>query len=135
MYYAFMFFLGAVVFAVGHLLWEFMTGQQHSRLVRDLDEYKARSENEKLIAEFFDRGLPDWDRREIWRRMNWLWKETRGWVFAAPGLGRLAGLAAFALLYSYIWFKTLLFPNSQDLRLLLGGRVWILHIAQKQRQD
>ncbi len=125
------FLLGGLAFALIHWIWEAMTGQDHRKLVRDLDEYKANQENEKLIEEFFDEGLPDWDRKEIWRRMGWLWKETRGWALRSPGLLSLAALALYAVLYNLIWLKTLVRPNSMDLRLLLGGRVWVLHIAQK----
>ncbi len=134
MYYALIFLLGGLAFAVGHVVWEMMTGQYHAPLVRDLDEIEASDENEKLIDEFFQNGLPDWDRKEIWRRMSWLWKETRGWVFESPKPVSVFSLGLFLLLYNYVWIKTALFPNSRDLRLLLAGRVWILHIAQKQEQ-
>ncbi len=135
MYYALIFLLGGLVFAVGHVVWEMMTGQYHSPLVRDLDEIEASDQNEKLVDEFFENGLPDWDREEIRRRMSWLWKETRGWVFESPKPVSVLSLVLFLLLYHYVWVKTLLAPNSRDLRLLLAGRVWILHIAQKQEQS
>lgn len=135
MHYALIFILGGLVYAIGHHVWELMTGQYHAPLVRNLDECEASDENEKLVEEFFVNGLPDWDRREIWRRMSWIWKETRGWVFESPKAVSLFSLGLFVLLYTCVWLKTLLFPNSSDLRLLLGGRVWIMHIAQRQENE
>lgn len=135
MYYALIFLLGGLVFAIGHVVWQLMTGQYHAPLVRELDEIEASTENEKLLQEYAEGGLPDWDREGIRQRMGWIWKETRGWVYGSPRPVSLLSLGLFILLYQYVWLKTLFFPNSRDLRLLLGARVWILHIAQKQENE
>ena len=117
--------------------WEAMTGTRHRGLVRELDEYKAARENERLLGEFFEEGLPELDRVGIWLRMTWVWKETRGWALRAGSPASVAGLALFSLLYVYVWLKTLVWPDSDDLRLLLGGRNSMLYLARRKdgRED
>ncbi len=127
-------FLLGIVFAVLLIwVWEFMTGPSHAPLVRAIDEHRAAKENEELMRQFLHDDLPPLNRAEIWVRMGWIWRETRGWVVAS---GRLLGflvLALFALLYAFLWFKTLVWPSSDDLRLLLGGRSLLLYVVQNEK--
>ncbi len=132
MWYALVFLLGGIVFAVGHWFWEFMTGPSHAGVVRELDEYKASRENQRLVDQFLKTGFPAWSRFEIWERMGWIWKETRGLALRSGSLLALLGLGLFALLYSYIWFRTLLFPNPGSLRTMIASRVFFLNVLQKR---
>lgn len=134
MLYVASFVLGATLCLLAVWVWEAMTGTRHRGLVRDLDEYKAARENERLLEEFLDEGLPDLGRAEIWRRMAWVWKETRGWALRSGDPMSVAGLGLFSLLYLCVWLKTAVYPDSHDLRLLLGGRNSMAYLASKRKR-
>lgn len=127
--YVIAFVAGGMVLALATWLWQIMTGQLHARVIRIMDEYLATSENQRLLEEFLGDGLSELGRSEIWRRMAWLWKETRGWVVRSGTALSWACLLFFVLLYIYVWFKTWVFPNSSDLRLLLGARSLLMYVA------
>lgn len=130
--YILTFVAGGVVLALVTWLWQTMTGQVHTKVIRVMDEYLAASENERLLEEYLGDGLSELSRAEIWRRMGWIWKEARGWVIRSGGLLSWICLLFFALLYIFLWFKTLAFPNSSDLRLLLGARSLVMYVAHNQ---
>ncbi len=130
-----LFLLGVFVVILGTWLWVALTGVAGSDPVRQIEERQAIEDNERLITEFLDAGLPRFSRREIRDKMSSLWKETRGRALASRGFSTLCCLAFFAGLYAWVWAKTALFPNSNDLRLLMGGRALVLHIAQKREED
>lgn len=114
-------------------LWEFMTATPHDRFVEDLDQYRATQENERLLDEFVSQSMPERGRREIWLRMGWIWKETRALVLRSRSLAGFVSLGLFALLYIFFWFKTLVWANARDLRLLLGGRGALLYVLQERK--
>ena len=126
------FFLGGVAVIFASWIWEHMTGQIHGPLVGELDEYKAAQENQELFDQFLSEGLPDFGRPEIWYRMGWIWKETRAWAVRSGSFFALACLAFFGVLYTGLWLKTLLWPDSHDLRVLLGGRSFFLQLLHRK---
>ncbi len=131
----FIFFVGAALALLANWLWHVMTGQSHRELVRTLDEHRASQENQRLLEEFLDGRLPKLGRRQIWYRMNWVWKETRGWVLRSGRFGSFVGLFLFALLYTGLWLKTLVWPDSHDLRLMLGGRSWLMYLVRNENNS
>lgn len=132
---AILFIVGVIAALLANWIWALVTDQSHRKLVRHLDEHKAAQENQRLLEQFMDEGLPDWNRRQIWRRMTWIWKETRGWIIRSGRVLNLFWLFLFAVLYTSLWLKTLLFPDSHDLRLLLGGRSWLMYVVQKENSS
>lgn len=124
------FLVGGVVFLIAVWLWEWMTGQQYEELVRDLDEHKAAKENERFLDEVSQQGLATLSRGEIWSRMTWLWQETRGWALRSGSVVSFACLGLFALLYVYVWLRTMIWPRAESIRLLISGRSLLLYVAQ-----
>lgn len=133
MLYVLIFLLGCFVTVAVTWLWEYMTGESHAELVRELDERKAQIENEKLLDVFVEEGFPRLGRREIWIRMGWIWKETRGLVVHSGQIAGYICLGLFAFLYTSLWFKNLAVPNPDDLRILLGGRGAVLYVLQERK--
>lgn len=132
MVYLFIFILGGLAAFLCAWVWEAMIGRSPTLAARAMVEYQAAQENQRLLDEFVAGELPELSRSEIWEKMGWFWKEPRGWVARSGGALSWICLSVFAALYAYLWFKTLLSPNSHDLRLLLGGRSLIMYVTQER---
>lgn len=98
------------------------------------DERHAQNRAEALLREFGGNGLPTMTRSEIWRRIVWIWKSARLITLRSGRWSAVPWLAVFALLGLGLGLKTVLFPNSSDLRLLLGGRDFLSFLVADRRK-
>jgi len=99
------------------------------------EERDAQRRTEALLRDFGGAGLPEMNRREIWRRIVWIWKSARMIALRSGRWTAAPWLALFALVGLGLGFKTLLIPNSYDLRLLLGGRDFLSFLVADRRKN
>lgn len=84
-----------------------------------------KGSDNKVEAILADTGQ-DLSRKEIQEGMSLIYRES---VLLAVGLGGFSAhvcLVLFNLLYALLWLKSWLWPNPKDLRLLLGGEMFIM---------
>ncbi len=115
-------------------LFQLMVGLDPAQLERELDQTVSSDQVERMLEQLDERGQEPLSRQEIRERMRWIWKETR--IFALGSRSFLASLylLVFAALWGLVWLKTLLKPNAEDLRLLLGGELFML-VQVRHRDD
>ena len=120
---------GAFSFVLATWVMEKIALAGEKEMLLSLDERLAVERYNALREEFADRGLPQMKRREIWRRIAWIWHFTRLVALRSARLGAVAWLAFFGLACLGLILKTALFPRSRDLRFLIGGNELITFYA------
>lgn len=98
-------------------------------------ERNAQQRTEALLRDFAGPGLPDMNRRQIWRRIAWIWKSTRAIALHSGRWSVAPWLALFAVIGFLLGLKTLFAPNSRSLRLLLGGRDFVSFLVADRRKN
>lgn len=98
-------------------------------------ERYAQQRTEALLIDFAGKGLPEMNRRQIWRRIGWIWKSTRTIALHSGRWSVAPWLALFALIGFILGLKTLFSPNSHNLRLLLGGRDFVSFLVADRRKN
>lgn len=88
---------------------------------------------EQMMQELERMGEGQYTRDEIWERMEWIWREIR--VFALASNGFVGNLLLFQcrLIYCLVWLKTLVWPQGNDLRILLGAELFVLCQVKRGR--
>ncbi len=125
------FLFGLVVFflisALG--LWAFYATWMFFRpdeVEESLDEVMSNGDVEEMFDMLSQRSFPSMTRSQILQKTLCVWKETHILTADARGLATMFLLVFFSLLCLALGLKTLLVPNSEDLRLLLGAELFIL---------
>ncbi len=98
-----------------------------------VEEVLESTRVEHMLEELDNRTFESLPRWLIWKRMSWIWRETRILAMASAGLSSSFFLILFALLYGLVWIKSLISPNVQDLRILLGGEMFVLCQVRRDR--
>jgi len=120
----------AVFFLVASIaLWAFYATWMALRpddVEESLDDVMSNGDVEEMFEMLNSRNFPSMSRYEIWQRTACVWRETHILTADARGLATMFLLVFFSLLCLLLGLKTLLVPNSEDLRLLLGAELFIL---------
>ncbi len=119
------------------LFWVFqlLVGLQGEELQRELDQTVSSSQVEEMLEQLDRVKHLALSRQEVWEKMSWIWKETRLFAMASRSFLASLYLLLFSFLWGLVWLKTLLRPNSEDLRLLLGGELFMLVQVRRKQND
>ncbi len=126
------FLLGVVVTILLAWLWELMTRAGHRDFVRFLDNRVAPDKVAEIVGEIREGKLGALEREEIWHRMSWIWKEARLMALASSSVLAIPFLGAFLAVYVLLWFKTLVRPNSHDIRFLIACETVLLSVVNRE---
>ncbi len=97
------------------------------------DERVSLARTEALQEELARQGFSRLNRRQIWRRVNWIWKSARVIALNSGHLPAIAGLAVVGVLAALVAFKTILLPKAADLGAVLGGKEFIFYLVSSRR--
>lgn len=120
---------GGVAFIAFAWVIELITGRREREMRLSLDERLALDRFDALYRVFAARGLPKLGRCELLRHITWIWKSTRFVALRSGRWSAAVGLFCFAHLCALLAFKTLVYADSHDLRLLFGARDLISYLA------
>ncbi len=127
-------FAGGVLYVGACWLAAYASADEQGRMFLSSDERVALTRTEALQRELAENGMPPLSRREIWRRINWIWKSSR---FLALQSGRPLPAAAVPILWVaavLLSLKTLILPRAHDLRVLLGGKEFLYYLVGGRRR-
>ena len=89
------------------------------------DEKLSLERTLQMSEAFAEAELPPMGRLEVWRRITVIWKSVRAAVLHSGRWAGLPWLFLLGVLSPLITLKTLISPDSHDLRILLAGREFI----------
>lgn len=119
----FVFLLGASWVA------EMIIGGTQRELLLSFDEKTAHQRADETQQAFTDSRLPPLGRMEILRRVAWIWKSARVMALRSGRWSALPWIVLIAGLCCAVVVKTLISPNSHNLRIILGGREFVLFLV------
>ncbi len=114
---------------------QFLVGLTPEELERELGETVASERVEQMLEQLDSDQFGPISRQKVWQGMSWIWKETRLFALGSGSILASLYLLIFAALWGLVWLKTLLRPNEEDLRLLLGGELFMLVQVRRRNDD
>lgn len=100
-------------------------GRATGRVTLSSDEKVALQRADEVAEAYVDDTLAEMGRLEVWRRIYWIWKSVRATAMHSGRWSALPWLLLFGGVCAALSLKTLLIPDSRNLRLLLAGREFI----------
>lgn len=126
---------GFIAFTLVPWAAEILTSRGDPEVILASDERTALQRTEEIVRLFADNALPEMGRLEMLRRVNWIWRSARLIALRSGRWSAIPWLALGALCCLALSVKTLIVPDSHDLRLLLGGREFLDYFTLVKRRS